>query len=219
MKSPFPALSIALTVGLVSSALHAAAPASGENDADATVETALPEGGVQTAKPGPVLRPEKPKKGTPAAAPPTVDTTVPRPKEDAALRVQKDPASGRDVYVVNNADLERRYGPSTARAGSTSTAAQPPSAPAERNSNSTAGRAAADARRAEIEKELERLRRNQLKIANPLIGAPVQNEEEKGKMRGMDNAARLAQTKEQIAQLEAELATLQADGAGSAKSD
>jgi hypothetical protein len=218
MKSPFPALSIALTVGLLSSALHAAAPASGENDADATVETSLPEGGVQTAKPGPVLRPEKPKKGTPAAAPSTVDTTVPRPKEDAALRVQKDPATGREVYVVNNADLERRYGPSTARAGSTSTVAQPPTAAAER-SDSTAGRAAADARRADIEKELERLRRNQLKIANPLIGAPVQNAEEKGKMRGMDNAARLAQTKEQIAQLEAELATLQADGAGSAKSD
>ncbi|MFN7967211.1 MAG: hypothetical protein U0V87_16125 [Acidobacteriota bacterium] len=174
-------------------------------------DSAEPADGVgprESAKPSPVARPKRRAPDAPAtSATPAADPRLPQAKGPIELRETKDPVSGKAVLVISNDDLTRIYGRSTAAA-----AVSAPDSTSRDAVGAQPGAAAPApdpaARIAQVEQDLARLRSNAMRLHNPLLGAPVQSEEEKEKMRGDDNAQRLAQTQSQIDQLEAELASL-----------
>lgn len=188
---------------------HAAQDESGPAESEQPKD---PNAAVETAKPGPVKRPaRKPAQpGTTDAAPAgSGGGALPRARGPLELRETKDPKSGQGVLVISNADLERIYGPPTISAPAPEAGMRPRGAnePAPHDP-AQAGAADPTQRIAALEVELQRLRANALRLSNPLLGVPVQTKEEQEKMRGQDNAQRLAQTNQQIQQLEAELNSL-----------
>ena len=63
-------------------------------------------------------------------------------------------------------------------------------------------------RRAEIEKQLQRLKKREASIRNPYLPRVEPTEEEKKREEGKDNATRIKMIRERIKKLEAELQAL-----------
>ncbi len=140
------------------------------------------------------------------------DASVPRPRTRKPLPTKVDPKTGQKVFVLTNDGLVERFGePKQALSsasvpyGETGTAA---AAPGDEPSEDDP----AAQRAVEIRRELRRHRANLLRFRNPLLPRPELTDDEKAAQSGRDNVERIAMTEDRIAELERELAELQAQG-------
>jgi hypothetical protein len=130
-----------------------------------------------------------------------------------------DPVDGgeksNETFVFTNDDLEARYGsrePARRAAVPLKPAAPKsldPKGKSKQPSNPEAEIEAENAaRRAEIEAEIERLRKREASLRNPFLPRVETTDEEKQREAGKDNATRLHEVQQRIRELEKELAGL-----------
>ena len=214
----------ALWLGIL--ALACAAPALAAKPVDPKKDKKQEESKQREAPPAPTAR-----KATveptakPAAKPdPTKATTapeaagkagvVPRPKTPLPLPKKKT-AAGDETVVITNDDLTRIYGRSRAKPKSPDytdllkDADRQKKQRQRQQATQTKGRARNAERKAQIEAELDRLKKKLLGLRNPLLPRGKSSEDEAKREQGKSNVDRVRMTKEQIRRLEDELARLQ----------
>lgn len=138
------------------------------------------------------------------------DASVPRPRTRKPLPTKVDPKTGQKVLVLTNDGLVERFGETKRQLPS---AAVPYGEVEEQKESADAApaeQADNDRRIVEIRRDLRRLRQNLLRYRNPLLPRPQLSEEEQAEQAGRDNVERIAMTESRIADLERELAELQA---------